>query len=106
MVLDHTREDVLSWFEGRPHNEIPIMIDVLATKGYFVEEVGSPGEAGGLRRILALVHKNEPEGHAVVMDDDESIVDPQSKATTKKTFLDYSFTGYRIERVFIIKSED
>jgi len=105
MVLDQTREVVLSWFVGRESDDTGVMVDVLSTKGYIVEEVDSPGEAGGLRRILGLVNKNS-EGHAVVMDDDESIVDPRSKATTKKYLLDYSGTGYVVDRVFIIRKKE
>jgi hypothetical protein len=105
MVLDQTREIVLSWFEGRDSDNIGTMVEVLATKGYIVEEVEFPGEAGGLRRILGLFDKNG-EGHAVVMDDDESIVDPRSTATTKKYLLDYAGTGYVVGRVFIITKID
>jgi hypothetical protein len=36
------------------------------------------------------------------MDEDESIVDPRSNATRKKYKLDYTHTGYRPEKVFVI----
>jgi len=104
MVLDQTREVILSWFGGREHNDVRNMVEVLDAKGYNVEEFDTPGEAGGLRRIVALIDRNG-EGHAVVMDDDESIVDPRSKATTKKTLLDYAYS-HAPERVFVIKIKD
>jgi hypothetical protein len=106
MVLDQTREVVLSWFEGRNFDHIDVMIEVLTAKGFVVDIVDLPGKRGGVRRILALVPKDGGEGHAVVMDDDESIVDPRSRATTKKTLLDYAGTGFSVERVFIITKKD
>jgi len=101
MVLDETRETVLSWFEGREHNDVRVMCEVLNAKGYNVEEYESPGEAGGVRRIVALGN-GKGEGHAVAMDEDESIVDPRSNATRKTYMLDHTHTGYRPERVFVI----
>jgi hypothetical protein len=105
MVLDQTRETVLSWFEGREYEDPSVMRDVLSMHGYTVDEVALPGHAGGVRRILGLVNRNG-EGHAVAMDEDESIVDPRSKATTKRFLLDYSATGYAVGRVFIITKKE
>jgi hypothetical protein len=102
MVLDQTRETVLSWFDGKEYNDVRVMTEVLLEHGYTVEEVDSPGAARGVRRIVGLISDKYEDGHAVVMDDDESIVDPKSKATTKKTLLDYWATGYRVGRVFVI----
>ena len=104
MVLDETRGTVLSWFEGRPYNEISGMIEVLTSKGYIVEEFETIGEAGALRRIVALVCPSQPEadGHAVVVDEDHYVVDPRSKTTAKKTLLDYALTGYTPQRVFVV----
>jgi hypothetical protein len=104
MVLEQSRDGVLSWFEGRKYDDIRVMVEVLDTKGYNVEEFDTPGEAGAVRRIVALVKENgeNAEGHAVVMDDDHYVVDPRSKSTTKKTLLDYVHSGYTPERVFII----
>ena len=106
MVLDQTLETVLSWFDSREYDDVRVMSEVLLDHGYVVEEVGSPGAASGVRRIVGLISDGYPDGHAVVMDDDESIVDPKSKATTKKTLLDYCATGYRVGRVFVITMKE
>jgi hypothetical protein len=74
MVLDESREKVLSWFEGRNYGSIQDMREVLSIRGYEVKDVRQVGCAGGVRRIVALTHKADNKGHAVVMDDDESIV--------------------------------
>lgn len=80
---------------------------VLEAHGYIAKEFGAPGKAGGLRRILFLGNNNPEDGHAVVMEDDESIVDPGSNATKKKSLLDYANSRLRVKRVFVItKKED
>lgn len=106
MVLDRPLEVVMSWFESREHNDIRIAAEVLDTKGYSLDEVENVGSVGGMRRIVSFVKPGEPEGHAVVMDDDESIVDPQSTATTKKYMPDYWGSTYRVDRVFVIRTKD
>ena len=106
MVLDESRETVLSWFENRDYQDVRVAFAVLDAKGYAVEEFPEPGYAGGTRRILTLVKDGEAEGHAVVMDDDESIVDPKSTATRKVYLLDYFNTGYRPQRVFVLTRKE
>jgi len=108
MVLGQSREEVLSWFESREHNDIRIVIEVLDMKGFMVEEFDTPGEAGAVRRIVALVKGNDEnaEGHAVVMDEDHYVVDPRSTAMDKKTLLDYTFSGYAPQRTFVISKKD
>jgi hypothetical protein len=103
MVLDESLENVMAWFEGRDYKDMRIAVEVLDARGYTVEEVPNFGSAGGMRRILTLVKEGEIEGHAVAVDDDESIVDPQSTATTKKYLLDYTYTGYRLQKVYVLK---
>jgi hypothetical protein len=106
MVLNETRDTVLSWFEGRNYQEIPTMFEVLASKGYRVEEFDTVGKAGAARRIVSLVKNGQDEGHAVVMDEEHFIIDPRSKATGKKTLLDYFGSGYAPQRVFVITKMD
>jgi hypothetical protein len=104
MVLDESREKVLSWFEGRNYGSIQDMREVLSIRGYEVKDVRQVGCAGGVRRIVALTHKADNKGHAVVMDDDESIVDPKfpSPITRRRTLLDYSYC-YPPQNVFVIR---
>lgn len=73
-----------------------------------MEQLDTPGEAGAVCRIIALVKQTEEnaEGHAVVMDEDHYVIDPRSKATAKKTLLDYTFSGYRPQRVFVITKKE
>jgi hypothetical protein len=86
MILDQSLEVVLSWFEKRDYREVPVMLEVLDTKGYNVEEFDTVGEAGAVRRTVCLVDKagKLEEGHAVVMDEDHSVIDPRSTPTAKK----------------------
>jgi hypothetical protein len=106
MVLDQSRETVLSWLEGRDDGDVPTMVEVLAAKGYIVEEVDAIGKAGGVRRIVGMVNA-KGEGHAVVVDEDNmSVVDPASVATTQKTILDYFNTGFHPQRVLVITKRD
>jgi len=105
MVLDRTLEDVLSWFEDQEFRSSDVMVDVLTAKGFHVDEFKSPEQAGGMRRIVALM-KGGKEGHAVVMDEDERVLDPSSDAATKKHLLDFANMGLQVGRVFIIKRKD
>lgn len=105
MVLDRTREEVLSWFEDEEFRSTDVMIDVLAARGFQVDEFKSPEQARGTRRIVALM-KGGKEGHAVVMDEDGSIADPSSDEATKKQLLDYAKLGLHVGRVFVIRKKD
>jgi ABC-type bacteriocin/lantibiotic exporter with double-glycine peptidase domain len=95
MVLNLSRETVVSWFEGREYDKMAVVEQVLAEKGYEVEKFDAPGKAGDLRRIVCLANQ-KGEGHVVVMDEDNlTIVDPGSKATNlfEMQVLGYSTRG-------------
>jgi hypothetical protein len=94
---------LMSWFEGRKYDEARDMFAVLSAHGYTVEEFKETGEVHGVRRIVGMINGIDEDGHSVAMDDDESIVDPKSKATDKKYLHTYANSGYHVHRVFVIR---
>jgi hypothetical protein len=113
MMPEKDYADVMGWFtsNGRQWNTLEGLLFTLLEKGYDVSfaDASGIGRWGRTRRLVASVSlQNKADGHAFVIDETESVFDPDPKTpnpfSIPELFGRLAALGYRVECVIRVET--